>query len=92
MMVRRTDAIKWYCLERVFVDNPPIFRKNSITNITTDVITMVRVKDKKTNREEMVAVVNGDAFAAQEEAIRRLWGEKIEKAPIKSSRQEGIHT
>ena len=79
MIVKKTDALSWYGLERRFVDLPPISKKTKVRSVVTDVITMVRVREIKTNREEMVAVINGDAFSAQAEAFRRLLGSKFDE-------------
>lgn len=48
-----------------------------VYDFTSEIITSVRVKDKKSRREVTVAVTNGNAFDAQAEALKRLYGEEV---------------
>lgn len=66
-----------YQLAANFIGLDPIapLRKREVPKCVKSIHTTVVIRDVKTGREEIVEVVNGNAFDAQDIAIRRLYGE-----------------
>jgi hypothetical protein len=78
-LVRRSDAIKWYSLEASFIGKPPIRpSKRSVLPFTSRILTSVQVNDRKTGRTVIVTAVDSDAFTAQNEALRKLYGSRYD--------------
>lgn len=55
--------------------DPIVLRKRELPKFSKSIRTAIVVRDHKTGREEIVEVVNGNAFDAQEIAIKRLYGD-----------------
>ena len=76
-LVRKEDAERWHVLAvREGDEEISKRRRNAINRCTVEIITQVRLIDKKTRKAVTVETVNGNAFEAKEKAYMQLYGEE----------------
>lgn len=54
----------------------PIAKKNLMSQVVTEYVTMLKMTDRKTKRSVMVQMT-GNVFDVQDEALRMLFGERL---------------
>lgn len=78
-LVKKSDAERWYSLALSNMDKPlPVLKRGEtfIGSVRTRLLTQLEVTDQKTGRIVTVTIENGNAFAAQDKAIKILFGER----------------
>jgi hypothetical protein len=79
-LVRKSDAERWYSVEFSNMERAlPLLKRNEnyVSHCTTRYLTQLAVYDKKSGREVVVTIENGNAFDAQAKAYELLFGERV---------------
>ena len=75
-LVAKKDSDKWVTLAVYKPEDDP-GRKINHRSYTREVITSIRLTDRKTKKSVTLEVANSDMFSVQEKALYLLYGEKL---------------
>ena len=76
-LVRKEDAERWYGLAIKLGDEEINMKKVRMNSFSREMITAIKLIDRKTKKTVIVDIINGDAFTAQDKALKLLYGERL---------------
>lgn len=76
-LVKKEDAEKWYALAIKDGEQEINMKKVRVNSFVREIVISIKLTDRITKKSVLVDVVNGDAFNAQEKALKLLYGERL---------------